>query len=225
MNVKKTEIPEKKVTHDSTARSQLVEDKLAGLLDQCDKVTETAHSHQHDSNQKPSNQDLPPVHLWEPDNCGEIDIKIQSDGRWFHEGSPINRLPMVKMFSRILRHDDDDCYYLVTPVEKMRIQVEDVPFVAVALQVQGEGIDQVIQFTTNVGDVAQLGLAHPIRVELDSTTQEPRPYIHVRANLEALISRSVFYELVELAEERDLEGSRVIGVHSEGEFYSLGSIV
>ncbi|MBL4867212.1 MAG: DUF1285 domain-containing protein [Pseudomonadales bacterium] len=149
-------------------------------------------------------------------------MKITQDGRWFHEGSLIGRPAMVKMFSRILRHDEDNFYYLVTPVEKMRIQVEDAPFVAVELEVQGQGLDQVLSFRTNVGDVAIAGPEHPIRVELDPSTQEPRPYVHIRANLEALIGRSVFYELVGLSEEMEVDGQSVMGVFSGGEFYSFG---
>lgn len=164
---------------------------------------------------------LPPVHLWEPDNCGTIDIKITRDGRWFHEGKPIVRQSMVKMFSRILRHDED-FYYLVTPVEKMRIEVEDAPFVAVAVEVQGQGSDQILSFKTNVGDVTAAGLQHPIRVDIDPETLEPRPYVHVRANLEALISRPVFYELAAIAVQKEVDYKRVVGVFSGGEFYSFG---
>jgi len=165
---------------------------------------------------------LPPVHLWHPEHCGDIDIKITRDGRWFHEGGVISRPRMVKMFSRILRHDDDGFYYLVTPVEKMKIVVEDAPFVAVELVVTGKGADQVLTFTTNVGDLTIAGADHPIRVVIDPLTQEPSPYIHVRDNLDALISRSVYYDLVAMAEEVELDGKPHIGIRSSGEFYSFG---
>lgn len=138
---------------------------------------------------------LPPVHLWHPDNCGDIDIVIRADGVWMHEGTPIGRPELVRLFSSVLRLDDDG-YYLVTPVEKLKITVEDAPFLAV--RVDRDGGDLV--FTTHVGDRVRAGPDNGIRVEVDETTGEPRPYVHVRAGLEALISRNVFYELVEMSE-------------------------
>ena len=162
---------------------------------------------------------LPPVHLWNPPNCGEIDIVIKADGTWRHEGSPIGRAPLVRLFSTVLRKDADG-FYLVTPVEKLRITVEDAPFVAVAvdISVNADGAP-VLRFTTNVGDSVDAGPEHPIRVVTDATTREPRPYVMVRRGLEALIARSVFYELVDAAE--DVGGELV--VKSDGARFSLGS--
>ncbi|SEJ94360.1 DUF1285 domain-containing protein [Pseudomonas sp. NFR16] len=164
---------------------------------------------------------LPPVHLWNPDFCGDIDMRIARDGTWFYLGTPIGRKPMVRLFSTIIRRDGDD-YFLITPVEKVGITVDDAPFVAVLLDVQGEGESQVLSFTTNVEDMIELGPEHPMRVIVDPHTQEPAPYVHVRANLEALIHRNVFYQLVDLAVVRQIEGQRWLGVWSAGEFFRIG---
>jgi hypothetical protein len=156
---------------------------------------------------------LPPVHLWNPAHCGDIDIVIKRDGRWFHEGTPIGREALVRLFSTILRKDPDG-FHLVTPVEKLRIAVEDAPFIAVRVDRAGEALT----FQTNVGDEVEVGPENPIRVELGQDG-EPRPYVHVRRGLEALISRPVFYELVDMAEERGAE----LGVSSKGAWFPLGA--
>lgn len=157
---------------------------------------------------------LPPVHLWNPAHCGEIDIVIKRNGQWFHEGTPIGREALVRLFSTVLRKDPDG-FHLVTPVEKMRITVEDAPFIAV--RVDREGGDLVFQ--TNVGDEVRAGPENALRVETDARTGEPRPYLHVRRGLEALVARPVFYELVEMAEA---ESGRLV-VRSGGEVFDLGS--
>ncbi|HLD68589.1 MAG TPA: DUF1285 domain-containing protein [Pseudomonas sp.] len=162
----------------------------------------------------------PPVHLWNPEFCGDIDMRIARDGTWFYLGTPIGRKPMVRLFSTIMRRDGDD-YFLITPVEKVGIKVEDAPFVAVGLQVEGQGEDQVLRFVTNVEDEVVAGAEHPLRVELDPLTQEPSPYVHVRANLEALIHRNQFYQLVELAVEREIDGQTWLGVWSGGQFFPI----
>ena len=166
---------------------------------------------------------LPPVHLWNPPFCGDLDMQIRSDGTWFHEGTPIGRPAMVRLFSTILKREGDR-YFLVTPVEKVGIQVEDAPFVAVTLQVEGEGESQRLRFTTNVEDEVVGGAEHPIRVEIDPATLEPSPYVLVRRNLEALIHRNVFYQLVELAVEREVDGEPWLGVWSDGQFYPIGPV-
>ncbi|KJJ99940.1 proteophosphoglycan precursor [Pseudomonas sp. 21] len=172
--------------------------------------------------QIPASKDkgLPPVHLWNPDCCGDIDMRIARDGTWYYLGTPIGRKPMVRLFSTILRRDGDD-YFLVTPVEKCGITVDDAPFVAVTLAVEGEGEQQVLRFTTNVEDEVVADAAHPIRVDLDPQTQEPSPYVLVRVNLEALIHRNVFYQLVELAVPREIAGVVWLGVWSSGEFFPI----
>jgi hypothetical protein len=155
---------------------------------------------------------LPPVHLWNPAHVGEIDIVIRKDGSWVHEGGVIGREALVRLFSTILRKDPDGTY-LVTPHERLRITVEDAPFVAVRVDREGE----VLRFLTNVGDQVTAGPEHPIRVETDAAG-EPRPYVLVRGGLEALITRPVFYELVELAEQRGAE----LGVASDGAWFPIG---
>ena len=160
---------------------------------------------------------LPPVHLWNPAHCGDIDIVIRRDGLWLHEGTPIGRDALVRLFSTILRKDPDG-FHLVTPVEKMRITVEDAPFIAVSADRDGTAL----RFSTNVGDVVEAGPDNPIRVEMDAATGEPRPYLHVRRGLEALIRRPVFYQLVEMAEERDTPEGPVLGIGSNGAWFPLG---
>ena len=162
---------------------------------------------------------LPPVHLWEPDYCGDIGMRIARDGQWYYDNSPIGRKKLVRLFSTILRHDEDGEHYLVTPVEKIRVEIEDAPFVATLLHVSGAGQQQVLRFETNVGDFTEAGPEHGLRFEIDPKTQEPSPYVHVRARLEALISRSVFYQLVELAE---IEGD-AFGVWSHGVFFPISA--
>jgi len=171
--------------------------------------------------QIPKSKGLPPVHLWNPDFCGDIDMRIARDGTWYYLGTPIGRKPMVRLFSTIMRRDGDD-YFLITPVEKVRIKVDDAPFVAVSVEVEGQGEAQVLRFTTNVEDQTEAGIDHPLRVEIDPLTQEPAPYINVRVNLEALIQRNVFYQLVDLAVTREIDGQRWLGVWSGGEFFRIG---
>jgi len=158
---------------------------------------------------------LPPVHLWNPEHCGDIDIVVRADGTWMHEGSPIGRKELVRLFSTVLRRDPDG-YHLVTPVEKMRITVEDLPFRAVAMQ----GVGDDLSFTTDVGDTVVAGADHPIVVETDPETGEPAPRIHVRAGLEARIVRAVFYDLAEMSEVRD---GRLV-VRSGGHVFALGPV-
>lgn len=166
---------------------------------------------------------LPPVHLWNPPYCGEMDMRIRRDGTWEYLGSPIRRPALVRLFSTILRLDPDGRYYLVTPVEKIGIQVDDAPFVAVRLDVEGgPGPETALRFTTNVGDETVAGPHAPIRVETHPETGEPSPYVLVRANLEALMARPVFYELVAHGVERNNPGGKVLGVWSRGVFFPLG---
>lgn len=164
-----------------------------------------------------------PEHLWNPDFCGDIDMRIARDGTWYYQGTPIGRKPMVRLFSTIIRRDGD-AYFLVTPVEKVGIQVDDVPFVAVTLEALGSGEQQVLRFTSNVDDQAEAGVDHPLRVQVDPATQEPSPYILMRTNLEALIHRNVFYQLVELAVPRQIDGQEWLGVWSHGQFYPIGRV-
>jgi hypothetical protein len=165
----------------------------------------------------------PPVHLWNPAHCGDIDIVIKRNGLWFHEGSPIGREGLVRLFSSVLRKDPDG-FHLVTPVEKLKIAVEDAPFIAIRVDRRvGVGGGPVLRFTTNVGDEVDAGPDHAIRVEARGQEGEPRPYVHVRRGLEALIARSVFYELADLAVERDFPGGPMMAVESAGAWFPIGA--
>ena len=166
----------------------------------------------------------PPVHLWNPPFCGEIDMRIARDGSWHYMGSPIPRPAMVRLFSGILRREPDDSFVLVTPVEKCGIRVDDAPFVAVEMTVAGEGEHRLIAFRTNVDDIVPLDAEHPLRVAVAGESGEPSPYVLVRDRLEALLSRPVFYELVALAEERQDENGRYLAVRSGGQTFRLGSV-
>jgi uncharacterized protein len=169
-------------------------------------------------------QKHPPVHLWNPEFCGDLDMRIARDGTWFYLGSPIGRKPLVKLFSGVIRLDEDGKYYLVTPVEKIGIIVDDAPFVAVEMFREGEGKDQILSFRTNVDDFVIVDKEHPFRIEIDPETHEPAPYVRVRANLDALIARAVFYDLVALAGEEEREGTNKFGFWSSGQFFELGLV-
>jgi hypothetical protein len=165
---------------------------------------------------------LPPVDLWNPAFCGDLDMRIAVDGTWFYMGTPIGRPALVRLFSTILRRDADGKYYLVTPVEKVGIRVDDAPFVAVRVDRSGSGASQVLQFTTNVGDTVVADAANPLRVDTRAADHEPRPYVRIRGRLEALVARSVFYELVDMAEERETSRGRELGVMSASQYFPLG---
>lgn len=156
--------------------------------------------------------------------CGDLDMRIARDGTWFYRGSPIGRKSLVKLFSTVLRREPDGSYWLVTPVERGRITVEDAPFTAVELTVTGAVRDQVLTFRTNVDDEVTADAEHPLRVAHNPETGEPSPYIMVRNGLEARLLRPVYYQLVELGEERREGGAAIYGVWSKGQFFSLGSL-
>ncbi len=163
---------------------------------------------------------LPPVHRWNPPFCGDLDMRIARDGTWFYQGTPIGRPALVRLFSTILRKDAER-YFLVTPVEKVGITVDDAPFVAVDVEAAGEGRAQTLRFVTNVGDAVTAGPEHPIRVVRDPDTGEPAPYVLVRAALEALIDRKSFYRLVELGVHEQHAGESWFGLWSGGEFFAI----
>ena len=148
---------------------------------------------------------------------------IARDGTWIHEGKPIRRPAMVNLFASILRRDEDQHYYLVTPVEKVRIQVEDCPFIANQMEVNDSGRDQVIVFNTNIGESVTADKEHPIVVEVDEASEEPHPMVHVRCGLHALITRAVFYRLVDLCEEKSSNSDGLVGVWSSQQFFVFGS--
>jgi uncharacterized protein len=164
---------------------------------------------------------LPPVDRWNPDFCGDLDMEIRADGTWFYLGTPIGRMPLVQLFSTVLRKDEDGKTYLVTPVEKVGIRVEDAPFVAVEVNVSGKGDGQVLTFRTNVGDVVEAGPEHRLRFEDEPETGGLKPYLHVRGRLEALVARPVMYELVEHGEEIEIDGRKMFAVRSNGEAFPI----
>jgi hypothetical protein len=162
----------------------------------------------------------PPVHLWNPPFCGDLDMRIARDGTWYYLGSPIGRMGLVKLFSSIIRRDGDD-YFLVTPVEKVGITVEDAPFVAIDLEIDGKGANQNLHFTTHVGDQVTASDDAPLRVTFDPITGEPSPYVRIRRNLEALIDRKSFYRLVDIGTHHTLDGVEHFGVWSGGIFFPI----
>ncbi len=157
-------------------------------------------------------------------SSGDFDIRIARDGTWYYRGTPIGRKPLVKLFSTVLRRDESGDYWLVTPVERGRILVDDAPFTAVECIAEGAGRDQVLRFRTNLDHWVEAGPGHAIRVENAPDTAEPSPYIEVRDRLDALIARSVFYQLVELAVEGRLDGEDYLGLGSKGSFFPLGPL-
>jgi hypothetical protein len=146
---------------------------------------------------------LPPVERWNPPYCGDIGMRIRNDGVWFYQGSPIGRKPLVKLFSRVLRKDEDGRHYLVTPVEKVDVAVDDAPFLAVEMEVSGAGEDQVLTFRTNVDDVVRCGPDHGLRFIEEPPDGGLKPYLRIRGRLEALVTRALYYDLVELAVPAD----------------------
>jgi len=162
-----------------------------------------------------------PVERWNPDFCGDLDMEIKQDGTWFYLGTPIGRMPLVQLFSTVLRKDADGKTYLVTPVEKVGIRIVDAPFIAVEMDVSGSGDDQVITFRTNVGDVVEAGPGNPLRFVDEDETGGLKPYVLVRGRLEALVARPVMYELVAHGEEIDVGGRKMFAVRSKGEVYPI----
>ena len=170
---------------------------------------------------KKEKNSLPPVDKWNPDFCGDIDMRIMRNGKWFYMGSEIKRPAMIKLFSRILRLDEDNHYYLVTPVEKVRIQVEDAPFVATSIHQEIKNGIKYLYFTTNLNEKILLSNQNPIDIKIDINTEEPSPYIHVRKNLKALISRSVFYELIDLAKKQTIDSVEYLILESNNEIIKI----
>jgi hypothetical protein len=162
----------------------------------------------------------PPVHLWNPPFCGDLDMRIAADGTWFYLKTPIGRHALVKLFASVLKREGEK-YFLVTPVEKIGITVDDAPFTAVEMRREGEGTQRALTFRTNVDDWVTCGPDHALRFEPETQTGGLKPYLHVRRDLWALVSRALFYDLVELGEERDLDGTRMFGVASSGAFFAM----
>ncbi|MEH3118330.1 MAG: DUF1285 domain-containing protein [Methylorubrum populi] len=162
---------------------------------------------------------LPPVENWNPQHCGDIDIRIAADGTWFHNGSPIRRPKLVALFASILRKEPDGSTVLVTPAEKVRITVDDAPFAAVEMAVEGEGEARRIAFRTTVDDLVPADAGHPLRFE--DGAEGLKPYLHVRRDLWALVSRPLTYDLVGMGEEREIDGQRWFGLWAGGRFHRI----
>jgi hypothetical protein len=163
---------------------------------------------------------LPPVHLWNPPFCGDLDMRIAADGTWYYLKTPIGRPALVKLFASVLKREGDR-YFLVTPVEKCGITVDDVPFLGVELRLEALGPGQTLHFRTNVDDWVPCGAEHALRFEPEEGTGGLRPYLHVRSNLWARVKRALFFDLVDLGEKRDVEGVRMFGVVSGGAFFAM----
>lgn len=164
----------------------------------------------------------PPLEKWHPELSGEMDLLITRDGQWLHKGEPLAREAIVRLFSTILRREDDGEYYLLTPVEKWRIQVEDTPLLAHSLTVEGESEAQVVRLTTNVGEILEVGSEHPLEVGTYSGLDEPRPVIYVRHGLVARLVTAAYYDLTAQMIEKSENGQSVFGVLSRGNFYKIG---
>ncbi len=167
------------------------------------------------------NRGLPPVDAWNPPFCGDLDMEIRADGAWFYMGTPIGRAPLVRLFSTVLRRDEDGKTYLVTPVEKVGIRVADAPFVVVEMQAGARDGAPLITFRTNVGDVVEVDSDHPLRFETVGEERQLKPYVLVRGRLEALVSRAVMYELVALGETVAIDGVEMFAVRSGGEIFPI----
>jgi hypothetical protein len=162
----------------------------------------------------------PPVHLWNPPFCGDLDMRIAADGTWFYMKTPIGRPALVKLFSSVLKREADK-YFLVTPVEKVGITVDDAPFTAVEMRLEGEGAARVLSFRTNVDEWVACGPEHTLRFDAEPETGGLKPYLHVRRDLWALVTRALFYDLAELGEDRDVDGRQMFGVASGAEFFVM----
>lgn len=167
------------------------------------------------------NLDQPPLDKWHPELSGDMDLRISRDGQWIHKGKPLGREAIVKLFSTILRREDDQQYYLVTPVEKWRIQVEDTPLLAHSLAVEGSGEQQIIRLTTNVGETLEVGKEHPLEVDSYDSGQ-PRPTVRVRYGVDARLVTAAYYDLAKHVVEQTIDGKPVLGVYSHGTFYKIG---
>ena len=163
-----------------------------------------------------------PVHLWNPPYCGDIGLAIDSDGNWSYGGSPIRRAGMVQLFASVLRRDDDQQHYLVTPVEKIAVSVADAPFLAVEMQVSGDGRSQTISLRTNLDEWVEVDADHPLRFEEQGPDRALKPYLLVRGRLEARVTRALVYDLIDRATSRSVKGTAMLGVWSSGTFFPIG---
>jgi uncharacterized protein len=177
-------------------------------------------SHARQESLKAGSKGPPPVHLWNPPFCGDLDMRIASDGTWFYMKTPIGRPALVKLFASVLKREDDK-YFLVTPVEKCGITVDDAPFMAVEMKIEEGAAGRMLRFRTNVDDWVACGSDHALRFEPEPDTGGLKPYLHVRRGLWAKVTRALFYDLVELGEEREVAGEEMFGVSSGNQFFTM----
>jgi uncharacterized protein len=168
-------------------------------------------------------REAPPVHLWNPPFCGDLDLRIAADGTWHYLGTPIGRPAMVRLFASVLKREEDGRYFLVTPVEKVGIRVDDAPFLAVVMELEGVGAERALVFRTNVDDIVRCDADHPLRFERETGTDGIKPYLHVRRDLWALVTRALFFDLVGLGEVRKLDGREQFGIASAGAFFPMAA--
>lgn len=171
------------------------------------------------TNATPAGRGLPPVHLWNPPFCGDLDMRIANDGTWFYMGTPIGRPALVRLFSTILKREDGK-HFLVTPVEKVGIRVDDAPFMAVEMRIEHDARGRLLCFRTNVDDWVACGPGHALRFE-PAADGGLTPYLHVRADLWAKVTRALYYDLVDMGEERMIDGAEMFGIESGGEFFAM----
>ena len=195
-------------------QGQSTKQGLDGLMAAAKDANKDAHQ-----DASAAGKSLPPVHLWNPPFCGDLDIRIGSDGTWFYMGSPIGRAPLVRLFSTILKREGNK-HFLVTPVEKVGIRVDDAPFMAVEMKKETEGEDRVLHFRTNVDDWVRCDDAHRLRFE-KTADGGLTPYLHVRADLWAKVTRPLYYDLVDMGDERMVDGHPMFGVESAGVFFAM----
>ncbi len=168
-----------------------------------------------------SSEHLPPIDSWNPPYCGDVGLAVRADGTWTYQGSPIGRMALVRLFARVLKREAGGRYYLVTPAEKVDVRVEDAPFLAVEMQIEGKDADQRLYFRTNVDDVVACGLEHPLRFVTEPGSGGLKPYLHIRARLEALVSRALYYDLVDLAQPIPGDPAGRLGVWSGGAMFTV----
>ena len=190
----------------------MANERHAGKATGLDGLASNAHS--------ASGKGPPPVHLWNPPFCGDLDMRIASDGTWYYLKTPIGRPALVKLFASVLKREGEK-YFLVTPVEKVGITVDDAPFMAVELKVEQGESGRVLNFRTNVDDWVACGPGHALRFEPEPVTGGLKPYLHVRRELWAKVTRALFYDLVDMGEERELGGETMFGIVSAGEFFPM----
>jgi hypothetical protein len=193
--------------------NQSLEGLTAAVIDAANTAVKTT----------PAGKGLPPVHLWNPPFCGDLDMRIAGDGTWFYMGTPIGRPALVRLFSTILKRENGK-HFLVTPVEKVGIRVDDAPFVAVEMRKERDERGAVLRFRTNVDDWVDCGRDHRLRFEIGAA-DGIEPYLHVRADLWAKVTRALYYDLVDIGEERMIDGKEMFGIQSAGEFFPMADAV